>query len=162
MEDAGKSDQNIQGGAEDLKAVAKSNRILIVDDEDDITTVLKRGLEAEGFEVDAYNDPLLALHNYKQNAYDLALIDISMPKMNGFELFRELRARDSKIKVCFITAFEVYYDEFKRVFPKLKVTCFVRKPVTISVLAKTIREEIESVEETIQVPASLGSTPAKF
>jgi len=152
----------MQPGAEDRKEVAKKNRILIVDDEVDITTVLKKGLEAEGFDVDIYNDPLLALHNYKQNAYELALIDISMPKMNGFELFRELRARDNKIKVCFITAFEVYYDEFKRVFPKLKVTCFVRKPVTISVLAKTIREEIESVEETIQVPASLGSTPAKF
>ena len=152
----------MQPGAEDRKEVVKRNRILIVDDEVDITTVLKRGLEAEGFDVDVYNDPLLALHNYKQNAYELALIDISMPKMNGFELFRELRARDNKIKVCFITAFEVYYDEFKRVFPKLKVTCFVRKPVTISVLAKTIREEIESVEETIQVPASLGSTPAKF
>ena len=152
----------MQPGAEDRKEVAKKNRILIVDDEVDITTVLKRGLEAEGFDVDVYNDPLLALHNYKQNAYELVLIDISMPKMNGFELFRELRARDNKIKVCFITAFEVYYDEFWRVFPKLKVTCFVRKPVTISVLAKTIREEIESTEESIQVPASLGSTPAKF
>ena len=74
--------------------------------------------------------------------------------MNGFELYRELKARDSKIRVCFITAFEVYYDEFRRVFPKIKVTCFVRKPITISALAKTVREEIEWKQETLEIPAS--------
>jgi DNA-binding response OmpR family regulator len=62
------------------------NRILIVDDEPDIAQVLKMGLEDNGFAVDAYNDPLDAISNFEVGSYDLLLIDIKMPKMNGFEL----------------------------------------------------------------------------
>jgi two-component system catabolic regulation response regulator CreB/two-component system response regulator ChvI len=69
-----------------------------------------------------------------------------MPKMSGFDLYRELLKRDEKIKVCFITAFEIYYDEFKRLFPTIKVTCFVRKPVTIEKLAEIIRQELVALE----------------
>ncbi|WP_187147440.1 response regulator [Candidatus Nitrososphaera gargensis] len=70
------------------------------------------------------------------------MLDIRMPLMNGFELFKNIRKIDRKVKVCFITAFEIYFDEFRRVFPKIDVSCFVRKPITINQLAKIVREEL--------------------
>ena len=124
------------------------NRILIVDDEPDIAQVLKMGLEDNGFSVDAYNDPLDAISNFKAGSYDLLLIDIKMPKMNGFELYNKLHQIDEKAKICFITAFELYYDEFKRVFPKIKVECFIRKPVSINNLARVIKDELQQQDGT--------------
>ena len=120
-----------------------NNKIFIVDDEPDLTMLFKLGLEDNGFEVDAFNDPLIALNAFKKRpSYDLALIDIRMPKMNGFELYREIKKIDNQIKVCFITALEFYYDEFRRIFPKLNVNCFARKPISIDEMANIIKEEI--------------------
>ena len=101
------------------------NRILIVDDEPDIAKVLKMGLEENGFVVDTYNDPLSVISNFKADSYDLLLLDIKMPKMNGFELYNKLHQIDEKARICFITAYELYYDEFKIMFPKTKVECFI-------------------------------------
>lgn len=120
------------------------NRILIVDDEPDITLVLKMGLEANGFLVEAYNDPLQVLSNFRPGSYDLLLLDIKMPNINGFELYKRLQQIDHKVKICFITAFELYFDEFREIFPKLKVECFVHKPVSIEILSKVIKEELQS------------------
>ena len=72
------------------------NRILIVDDEPDIAQVLKMGLERNGFAVDTYNDPLDVVSNFKADSYDLLLLDIKMPKMNGFELYSKLHQIDEK------------------------------------------------------------------
>jgi len=69
----------------------KSERILLVDNEPDNTSVFSMGLQDEGFQVDAYNDSLLALSNFKSSFYNLSILDINMPKMNGFELYREIR-----------------------------------------------------------------------
>jgi two-component system, OmpR family, response regulator ChvI len=124
------------------------NRILIVDDEPDIAQVLKMGLEKNGFAVEAYNDPLDAISNFKVGSYDLLLIDIKMPKMDGFELYKKLHQIDEKAKICFITAYELYYDEFKRVFPKIKVECFIRKPVSINNLARVIKDELQQQDGT--------------
>ena len=101
-------------------------RILLVDDERDINTVVKKGLERVGFKVRAFNNPLDALSNFEAGSYDVALLDIRMPSMNGFELYKKLRAIDSKIKVCFITAFEMYEEEFKKLFPSYEVRCFIK------------------------------------
>jgi DNA-binding response OmpR family regulator len=120
-------------------------RILIVDDEPDVTFTLKKGLEEEGFQIDIFNDPLEAQSYFKADRYDMLLLDVNMPKLNGFELYRELKKIDNRVKICFITAFEFYYDEFRRVFPKLNVRCFVRKPITINELAKILKEELQSV-----------------
>ena len=125
----------------------RKHRILVVDDEVDVGLVLKLGLERSGFEVDVFNDPEAAKAQFKSGAYDLLLIDIRMPKMNGFQLYRELVKIDDKAKICFITAFEIYYDEFRRVFPKLKVDCFVRKPVSLEELANIMRRELDIKEE---------------
>jgi two-component system, OmpR family, response regulator ChvI len=128
-----------------------NKRILVVDDEPDITQVLKRGLEQEGFLVDAYNDPRKALAEYEPDKYDLLLIDIRMPNMDGFQMYKEVMKRDAKVRVCFITAFEIYFDEFRRVFPKIRVSCFIPKPITISQLVKAIREELEREEDKVEI-----------
>lgn len=122
-------------------------RILVVDDEADIAFIIKKGLEKEGFAVDTEQDPKKALANFKPGLYDLLLLDIRMPGMSGFELYREIRKIDPKVKVCFITAFEMYFDEFKRVFPKIHVSCFIHKPITISQLAKAVHDELARIPQ---------------
>ena len=124
------------------------NRILIVDDEPDIAQVLKMGLEKNGFAVDTYNDPIVVVSNFKADSYDLLLLDIKMPKMNGFKLYSKLHQIDEKAKICFITAYEIYYDEFKKMFPKIKVGCFIRKPVSINNLARLIKDELQQQDGT--------------
>jgi DNA-binding response OmpR family regulator len=119
-------------------------RISVVDDEQDITTVLKRGLEHHGFAVDVFNDPQAALASFKPGHYDLMIIDIRMPKLNGFDLYRELKKKDGSVKVCFLTAFEIYYEEFRKMFPTIDVRAFIRKPVGISSLVNQVKTTIES------------------
>lgn len=118
-------------------------KILVVDDEPDITSSIKTGLEKKGFEVQVYNEPLKALSEFKPNEFDLLLIDIRMPKMNGFELYREIKKKSNDVKICFFTAFEVYYEEFRKMFPNLEVKCFIRKPITINDLVVHINSELE-------------------
>jgi len=134
------------------------NKILLVDDEPDITTVFALGLEDHGFKVDVFNDPLQALSDFKKGSYDLVLIDYKMPNMNGFELHREIRKIDEKVKVCFITAFEVYHEELKKKFrsssnasphckQEVDVKCFIQKPIDIDELVQRIKEELNSLPE---------------
>lgn len=117
-------------------------RVAIVDDEPDITAVLKMGLEQHGFSVDTFNDPQDALARFRPDVYDLMIIDIRMPKINGFDLYRELKKRDGKVRVCFLTAFEIYYEEFSKIFPNIDVRAFVRKPVRIANLVEQINSTI--------------------
>lgn len=118
--------------------------IFLVDDEPDIANSLKSGLERKGFRVDAFSDPVQALAHYKPKTYDLLIIDIRMPKLNGFELVREIRKIDATVVVWFFTAFEVYYEEFKRMFPDIDVKSFVRKPISASELAKLVQDGVEA------------------
>jgi DNA-binding response OmpR family regulator len=119
-------------------------RIALVDDEPDITTVLKRGLEPHGYAVDVFNDSQAALVGFKPGNYDLMIIDIRMPKLNGLDLYRELKKKDGSVKVCFLTAFEIYYEEFRKMFPTIDVRLFIRKPVSISSLVREVNTTIES------------------
>jgi two-component system, OmpR family, response regulator ChvI len=118
-------------------------RIMVIDDEPDITESIKNGLTRKGFEVSVYNDPVKALEEYVPGGHDLLLLDIRMPKMNGFELYREIKKKNDNIKICFFTAFEVYYEEFRKMFPNLQVRCFIRKPITINDLVVHINSELE-------------------
>jgi two-component system, OmpR family, response regulator ChvI len=122
----------------------KKPRILLVDDEQDITFSFRMGLENNGFVVDTFNDPKEALSNFKAGLYDLLVIDIKMPKMNGFELYQEIEKIDNKAKVCFITAFEVYYESLREVFRTVKVDCFIKKPITNEELVERITTELAS------------------
>jgi DNA-binding response OmpR family regulator len=119
-------------------------RIAVVDDEPDITIILKKALEHHDFAVDTFNDPQAALATFKPSYYDLVIIDIRMPRINGFDLYRELKKRDSGVRVCFLTAFEIYYEEFRKLFPTIDVKAFIRKPVSISNLVNQINAIIAS------------------
>jgi CheY-like chemotaxis protein len=121
--------------------VAKENKkmILVVDDEPDNTSIFSMGLEDGGFEVDAFTDPLLALSKFKSDhkKYDLLILDIKMPDMNGFELFEEIRKIDNNIKTCFLTVFgEGYTEEFDRRFSSSINVSFIRKPIRVDDLVK--------------------------
>jgi CheY-like chemotaxis protein len=126
-------------------------KILLVDDEQDITTVIKRGLEQTGkYTVDTFNRPKDALANFRAGVYDLLIIDIKMPGMTGFQLYKELIKIDPRPKICFITAFEMYYDEFKKLFPSLDVKCFIRKPVTMADLTREVDAEFQSTAPRVR------------
>jgi len=123
-----------------------TKRILfVVDDEPDITLAFSMALEDNGFVVDAFNDPLLALEAFKEKkSYDLALLDIKMPKMNGFELFKEIRKVNDKVKVCFATAFDIQKEEedLKALEATNEKPIIIRKPISIDDLVKRVKMEI--------------------
>src|ERR1043165_2843233 len=111
----------------------KKYRVMIVDDEEDISTIFRIGLERNEFIVTTYNDPRKALSDFRPGMYDLLILDIRMPGMNGFELYHKIRDMDDKVRVCFLTAFEEYRIDFKNSFPSLdEVKCYLKKPITVS------------------------------
>jgi two-component system response regulator VanR len=117
----------------------RPRKILVVDDDADVTSTFKMVLEMNGFEVDAYTSPLSALSNFKPNEFGLLLLDIRMPAMNGFELLKKMKSIYSKVEVCFITAFEDYREEFKESFPMLdEAKYFIRKPKAIQDLVNHV------------------------
>jgi two-component system, OmpR family, response regulator ChvI len=125
----------------------KKKKVMIVDDELDLSLLLKTLLEENNFRVDWYTDPVLALNKFKRNFYDLLLLDIKMPKMNGFELYRELKKIEKRVKVCFLTALtELYeYDKFKEeVSPKEDERYFIPKPIENEDLIKRVNSIIDS------------------
>ena len=112
-------------------------RILVVDDEPDICLVLKIVLEKTGFLVNHYYNPLLALGEFKSNFYDLIILDIQMPDINGFQLYREIKKRDIKAKICFLTASESIFDIAYKFSP---VYTFIRKPIQNNNLIRIIND----------------------
>jgi CheY-like chemotaxis protein len=129
------------------KASTGSNaqhRIMMVDDEQDIARLFTIALQDNGFVVDVFNDPLSALSNYKAGLYDLLLLDIRMPTMNGFELYQKIRDIDDRAEVCFITAYEEFLHDFKRLFPALEeLDCFVTKPIEMHNLVKIVKSKVD-------------------
>jgi DNA-binding NtrC family response regulator len=103
----------------------RKKRIMVVDDEEDVNVTLRIVLEDQ-FSVDVFSDPFVALDNFKPGLYDLLLIDIRMPKMNGLVLYDKLREIDSNVRVCFITAGELVYDFPLRKFPRCNI---LKKPI---------------------------------
>jgi CheY-like chemotaxis protein len=120
----------------------KSKRILVVDDDEDVTYTIKKVLENNGFVVDSYNDPTLTLSNFKPGLYDLLLLDIKMPKINGFDLYQKIREIDSNVKICFLTASEFFYKEYRslRTHPTVDKACFIQKPVSSEDLVRQLNE----------------------
>ena len=125
----------------------KKRKVLIVDDELDINLLFKTLLEDNGFKVDAFDDPLLALQNFKANSYNLLMLDIVMQKMNGFDLYEKMRKVDDTVKICFITASYVYDEQIrKEAFPELSDVkdCFITKPIKNEDLIEQVNKIINS------------------
>ena len=120
----------------------EEKRILIVDDEPDVNLALRIVLEDNNFIVDSFNDPLRALENYKANLYDLIILDIKMPKKDGFEVYKEILKIDNRVQVCFLTAGDINYRSLKETFPTLDENQFIRKPIENIELIKQIHKII--------------------
>ena len=125
-------------------------RILIVDDNTDISTTFKSAIEDSNSRIDANkrievytaNDPVVALSEFKPNYYDLLLVDINMPHMNGFQLCEKILTIDINVKVCFMSSGEINRKALREIYPSLSVGCFIRKPMTIDYLLERIRSEL--------------------
>jgi DNA-binding response OmpR family regulator len=123
---------------------------LIVDDNVDITVTFKTAIEdnnnttlTKKIEVYTSNNPVVALSEFKSNFYDLLLVDINMPHMNGFELCEKIFAIDINVRVCFMSSGEINRNALREIYPSLTVGCFMRKPMTIDYLVKRIRSELD-------------------
>jgi len=123
----------------------QNKRILIIDDNSDIAFTLRIGLENNDttMEVYSYDNPINALIEFKPNFYDLLLIDVNMPLMDGFELCEKLLQKDINVKVCFMTSGEINIDAAREVHPLKSIGCFIKKPITIDALARRIKKELE-------------------
>ena len=124
-----------------------NRRVLLVDDEPDLNLTLKMTLEENGFKVDSFTDPLSALENFKGEAagmYELLILDMKMPGINGFELYRQIKKIDDKVKVCFLTAGEMDYEQFKKeLIPALDNNCYIQKPIENETLIKRLNRIME-------------------
>jgi DNA-binding response OmpR family regulator len=126
-----------------MEPVKGENKILLVDNEADVTITFKAILQDAGFIVNTYEDPLIALSNFIPRFYDLVILDIEMPKMNGIELSRQLLELDSNVKTCFITAGEANIEILRELYPSRDIGCFIKKPVTIDLLVRRVKAELE-------------------
>lgn len=120
-------------------------KILIVDDEPDINKLYHTVLEYVGYTVESYESPLIALSNFIPSYYDAAILDIKMPEMNGLVLYNELRKRDSKVKICFLTAGEIEVEKLvEDKFDELDNDLFFQKPMRNNDLVNMVNRIISS------------------
>jgi len=120
---------------------AKLKRVLLVDDEPDIVSVLKQGLKLKGFEVDGFTDPQKALEKFQPGYYAIVVTDIKMPVINGFQLCRKIQEKDSSVRIFFLSAFDIYAKEAETMFPTLRSKTFIKKPIRYEELAEILLRE---------------------
>jgi DNA-binding response OmpR family regulator len=119
-----------------------TKNILLVDDEPDITFTIKNILEDYGFQIDSFNDPITALKSHKSNFYDLVILDIKMPKMDGFQLYIKIREKDPRVKICFLTAIATFNEGYRT--PRSEIgriideEYFIQKPIKTEDLIKKL------------------------
>ena len=126
----------------DIMSIDKPS-ILLIDDENDTLVTLKKGLEMKGFEVDAFDASPQALQQFKPYRYDVVITEISMPILNGFEVYKLIRKQDEKVRIFFMTAFEVIEQEVKLAFPNIPPKSFITKTITIEKLVTLIESPRE-------------------
>ena len=123
-------------------------KVLLVDNEPDVTYAIRTVLEDNGFEVDSFNDPVLVCDTYKSNYYDLVILDIKMPKMDGFQLYDCIRQKDRKTKICFLTASEMFYESLRQarnlLGDVLGEQYFIQKPIKTDELIRRLTDLINS------------------
>jgi DNA-binding response OmpR family regulator len=114
---------------------------LVIDDELDICIMLKLVLESNGFLVNYYSNPIVGLDELKSNFYNLIIMDIQMPEINGMQLYREIRKRDIKTKICFLTGSQSIFDIAHKF---TSVYTFITKPVENKELVKIVNDLLNS------------------
>jgi DNA-binding response OmpR family regulator len=122
-------------------------RILVLDDDYDVALTFKTGLEESGYDVDLFTDPNKVIREFEAGVYAMLLVDIRMPGITGFEVFEKLRKRDKHFRICFITAFQQYYDSIIEFFPRLDVNCFLKKPISIAELREHVEDELSKIKK---------------
>jgi two-component system, OmpR family, response regulator ChvI len=125
-------------------AVAKKGRVLIVDNDPDITKSFGLALEDSGLfeKVELYNDPMLALSNFRPDTYDIVLLDVKISELNGFELYIKIKRIDNKVRVYFITPQDIDHSALKEEFPLLEIEYLISKTVAVSDLIKRLETEL--------------------
>ena len=125
---------------------SNTKKIMVVDDETDVISVLEIVLEENGFEVDTFEDPIVALKSYRAGVYDLLILDIKMPEMDGFELYDRIKKIDDNAKVCFLTASEMYYkNSRKEKYCSLDKDLLIQKPIANEDLVAEIKKILNRV-----------------
>ena len=120
----------------------KVKKVLVVDDEPDITFTIKNMLYNTGFEIHTFNDPITSLKLYRRNFYDLVILEIKIPNMDGFELYIKIKEIDPTVKICFLTAIAIFDEESRKSRPEvdriITEECFIQKPITTEDLIKKL------------------------
>ncbi len=128
--------------------IMQEMKVLLVDNEPDVTYAIRTVLEDNGFEVDPFNDSVLVCDTYKSNYYDLVILDIKMPKMDGFQLYDRIRQKDRKTKICFLTASEMFYESLRQarnlIGDVLGEQYFIQKPIKTDELIRRLTDLINS------------------
>jgi DNA-binding response OmpR family regulator len=136
-----------------LEKEPSTKRILIVDDDPDITFTFKKGIEYSStdkdnnssnrrIEVYTYNDPLVALSEFKPHHFDLLLVDVNLPNLNGFEFYEKILELDINVKACFMTAGQINREALREIHTSISLGCFIIKPVTIDYLVNRLKSEL--------------------
>lgn len=125
-------------------------RLLIIDDDPDITTTFKMGIEYANritndrrIEVHTYNDPTVALSEFQPNFFDLLLVDINLPQMNGFQIYERILELDINVRVCFMSSGEINREALREIYPAVSLGCFIKKPVNLDYLIERIKAELD-------------------
>jgi DNA-binding response OmpR family regulator len=135
--------------SDNIRSLASSDfqrhkRILVIDDDPDIVFTIRVGLESDPtMQVFGFDNPVTALVEFKPNFYELLLIDVNMPLLDGFQLAQNLVRRDLNVRVCFMTSGEINMDAAREVHPLKSIGCFIKKPITAEELITRIRAELE-------------------
>jgi CheY-like chemotaxis protein len=128
-----------------MKKGQQQKRILVIDDDPDVIITLRTALEGHGFRTDSYSNPVLAYKNFRDGLYDLVILDIKMPEVDGFQLYQKITRTDSKVKIIFLTASEYYHERFRKEkgFNNFKQEIFLRKPIETEDLVQVIKRLME-------------------
>ena len=112
---------------------------MIIDDDPDINNLFKIFLEHDGFQVDSYTNPIDALYYFKKDVYDLILLDLKMPQIDGIAMFYALKNRDQKAIICLTTADLSYLEQLKEKIPNIE-KYVIHKPILLRTLKDKINE----------------------
>ena len=133
----------------------KVKKILLVDDEPDITFTIKNMLYNTGFEIHTFNDLITPLKLYRRNFYDLVILEIKIPNMDGFELYIKIKEKDPTVKICFLTAIAIFDEESRKSRPEvdriITEECFIQKPITTEDLIKKLIDIMNTDMITIPI-----------